>query len=947
MKVRESGGITLSASSGSPLTTLEVGFLGPLEIRVGGRSIRLTGRRRLAVLARLALDAGSPVTARQLVTDVWGQTSTATAAKQLQIVVSKVRDVLGPEPIVTVPAGYMLDLPHERIDAHHFMTLIRQARAARERRDTGTADGLFRRALALWRGPALAELNDPWAQIESSRLEEERLAVFEEHVELRLAAGDHHAVVTDLVPYVRAHPLREGPRAQLMLALYRSARLSEALSVYHESRTVMVEELGVEPGARLRRLQQAILTRDPVLELTTPTQTGTIVPAELPADTRSFTARQEEVEWLREAVRTSGVAVVDGPGGVGKSALAVHVAHAMAGRFRDGVLYVNLNGSTPGVKPLPVLDALGHLLRSLGLDGSAVPADLDEAMARYRSLTASSELLVILDNALDARQVRPLIPAGSGCRAVVTSRDTLTTLDDACHLHLAGLGDGDAVALLARIAGPARVQGEPDAAAEIVELCGGLPLAIRISGARLAARPDWRLVDLVDRLADTARRLDTLQYADLAVRAGIAVGHGHLREEPSGHDAAHILPFLGLLDTPTCTPATTAALAGWSEARAEAALERLHSARLLEGAGHGRYRFHDLIRLYAREQAIRALPRTERAAALSRAFHHYLATVNTATLLVHPQFYRELLYTAEQPGIEFVNAREASAWTEAERENLLAVARQAAEADDPRLAVGLALGLHWPFNYRGWVTHLAEVHRTAAEVAARCGDRLGQAQEESYLGWVYRDQGRYEQAVVHLWRAVECYGESHLPHRNLGAYNNLGIVYTMLGQLDLAEANLSRALEIVEEKNDGYARGAVINNRAHVLYRQGRFDEAIEEARAAVLEWSAVGSLYAEGSSRSTLARAYMHAGRLAEAADTYQVAMALLREAGYRIGYAVTAWWSGETLHRLGRHEEAKRDWHECIATLLDTHLLTRAEADDLLEQAVPDMPQPIRNML
>ncbi|MGW4800582.1 tetratricopeptide repeat protein, partial [Nonomuraea sp. NPDC004297] len=183
--------------------------------------------------------------------------------------------------------------------------------------------------------------------------------------------------------------------------------------------------------------------------------------------------------------------------------------------------------------------------------------------------------------------------------------------------------------------------------------------------------------------------------------------------------------------------------------------------------------------------------------------------------------------------------------------------------------------------------------------------------------------------------------------RNLGAYNNLGIVYTMLGQLDLAEANLSRALEIVEEKNDGYARGAVINNRAHVLYRQGRFDEAIEEARAAVLEWSAVGSLYAEGSSRSTLARAYMHAGRLAEAADTYQVAMALLREAGYRIGYAVTAWWSGETLHRLGRHEEAKRDWHECIATLLDTHLLTRAEADDLLEQAVPDMPQPIRNML
>ncbi|WP_223167213.1 AfsR/SARP family transcriptional regulator [Nonomuraea sp. SYSU D8015] len=924
--------------------TLEIGYLGPWEIKAGGQPVRLVGRRRVAVLTRLALDAGRPVTARQLVADVWGQTSTATAGKQLHIVVSKLRNVLGPEIIATVPSGYLLDVPRDQIDAHSFTLLAGQARMARERREPGTADGLFRRALALWRGRALTELVDAWAQIESSRLEEERLAVFEDHIDLRLAAGDHHTAVIDLIPHIQAHPLREGPRAQLMLALYRAARPSEALAVYQESRTLMMKELGIEPGTRLRRLQHAILTRDPVLDLTTPAQSSTIVPAELPADTRSFTARHEEVGWLREAVASASVAVVNGPGGVGKSALAVHVAHAMAGRFHDGVIYVNLNGATPGVQPLPVLDALGHLLRSLGLDGSAVPADLEGAMARYRSLTAASNLLVILDNALDAHQVRPLIPAGAGCRTVITSRDALATLDNARHLHLAGLADSDAVTLLARIAGPGRIQREPEAAAKIVELCSGFPLAIRIAGARLAARPDWQLAGLADRLADAARRLDTLQYADLAVRASIAVSHRHLREEPSGHDAAYLLPLLGLLDTPTHTPAATADLADWPEARAEAALERLRGARLLEAAGHGRYRFHDLIRLYAREQATRELSEPERARALRRGLHHYLATVNTATRLVHVQI-QEPAYEAEQPGLALASAREASEWTEAERDNLLAAARQAAETADPDTAIGLAIGLHWPFNYRGWVTHLADVHRNAAEVAARCGDWAGQAQEESYLGWVYRDQGRYEQAIDHLERAVACWDKTALPHRRMGSLNKLGVVYTMLGRLDLAVANLARALDIAEETDDRYARGAILNNRVHVLYRQGRFEEAIAQARAAIVEWS--GILYGEGVSRETLARAYMHAGRLAEAADTYQVALALMREAGYRIGYAVTAWWSGQTLHALGRHAEARQDWRNCFAALLETRLLTHADVDELLEQPVPDMPGPIRNML
>ncbi|WP_049565798.1 AfsR/SARP family transcriptional regulator [Nonomuraea sp. SBT364] len=928
---------------------LEISFLGPWQVLAAEEPVRFAGRRRIGVLARLALNAGQSVHAERLLTDIWGDSSAATAAKQLHIVISKLRETLGPhtseEIIQTVSGSYRLALDPGHIDAHRFARLIRRARTAHAQGHAATADAHFRTALTLWRGEPLAGLAYPWAGIEATRLREEHRAALEDHADLRLAAGDHQALAADLAAHVRAHPLRERPAAQLMLALHRSGRPAEALAVYQDTRRIMVAELGIEPRAELRRLHQAILVKDPVLDLTTPAQQVGLgrpyVPAELPADTAAFTARATEIGRLRTALESTGgpaVTMIEGPGGIGKSALAVHVAHDMAARFTDGVLYVNLRGATDGLRPLTPIEALGQLLRSLGLDGSAVPATVDEASARYRSLTSARNVLIILDNALDTRQVRPLIPTGARCAVVITSRQSLTSLDGASRLNLPTLAPSDSAALLARIAGPGRVHAEPEAAGRIIRLCGGLPLALRIAAARLAARPDWTLSYLADRLADATRRLDTLEYADLAVRAGIAVSHRHLSEEPNGQDAAHVLSLLALLDTPTHTPAATAALAGWPEARAEAALERLHDARLLESAGRGRYRFHDLIRLYARE-----LPTAGSAAALRRALHHYLATANAATGLVHLQP-EEPAYAAEQPGVALADAREAGEWTEAERDNLLAVARQ---ATDPGTAVALAIGLHWPFNYRGWVTQLADVHRNAAEMAGRCGDWAGQARVESFLGWIYRDQGRFEQAIDHLERAVECWDKTALPHRKMGPLNKLGVVHTVTGRLDLAVENLAQALDLAEKAGDRYGRGAVLNNRVHVLYRQGRFDEAIEQARAAIVEWDGVGIRYGDGVSRATLARAFMHAGRLTEAAGTYQVALTLMREAGYRAGYAVTAWWSAHTQHALGRHAEARQDWRNCFESLLESRLLTQEDVDGLLEQPVPDMPGPLRNML
>ncbi|MDP4501248.1 AfsR/SARP family transcriptional regulator [Nonomuraea turcica] len=934
---------------------LEIRFLGPWQITTDDHVVKLAGQRRIGVLARLALDTGQAVHADRIISDVWAGSSAATAAKQLHIVISKLRETLvphgGEDIIETVPGAYRLTLDRDRVDAHLFTRLAVRARTARAQDATATADALFRQALGLWRGPALAEVDAPWARIEAGRLEEERLAVLEEHVDLRLAAGDHRAVAAELAAHVKAHPLRERPAAQLMLALYRDARSSEALAVYQDTRRVMVEELGIEPSNELRRLHQAILGRNPVLDLSVPAQDVTlaepVVPAELPADTQAFTARATEIERLRAALVTGGgsmITVIDGPGGIGKSALAVHVAHAVSGRFTDGVVYVNLHGSTAGLAPLTSIEALRHLLRSLGLDGSAVPADPSEAAARYRSLTATCNLLVILDNARDVRQARPLIPGGAGCRVLITSRDPLAVLDNAHHLHLGTLDDSDAAALLTRVVGADRVRAEPEATAEIVRLCGGFPLALRIAGARLAARPDRAISDLAVRLADATRRLDLLEYADLAVRAGIAVSHQHLREESAGRDAAHLLALLGLLELPTHTPAATAALAGWPEHRAEAALERLLDARLLEPAGPDRYQFHDLVRLYAREQELAA---EERASAIRRALHHYLATAKQVNSLVNAGNVDFDRFPAEQPGEKITTLEAANEWIERERDNLLAAVRQAACDSTDQTAAALANVTQWLFDRRGWFSELIEVSEEALRGAGELGDWAAKAALHQGLGSVHQQLGRFGESLDQLEEGLACMDRAGQPDRKAGIYNDLGIVYTMMGRNDDALAALERALATIERTGRRDHESYVRNNRVHVYYRQGRFGEAVDEARhvlAMTEELDDTGSL---GIARDTLADAYRANGMLVEAVEEYRHAIKLQREVGFTIGTAVSCWWLGQTLHDLGRREEAWTSWRESLDLLLEARLLTPVEVAAYLAQPVPDTPEPIKNQL
>ncbi|MEV4018836.1 BTAD domain-containing putative transcriptional regulator [Nonomuraea angiospora] len=938
---------------------LRIKILGPWELTADGDVLPLTGSRRIGLLTRLALSAGRVVTTDQLLTDVWGESRAATAPKQLHIVVSKLREFLAPraldEAIVTAPGGYCLDVPPDHVDAHLFMRLVREARACRARGETATADRSFRQALTLWRGEALAGMPAEWARIEATRLAEERLTALEDHVDLRMATGDHHAVIPDLTVHIEAHPLRERPHAQLILALYRAGRSSEALALYQDTRRVMIQELGIEPGAELRHLQQAILARDPVLDLTAPAQDATlgdaVAPAELPADTRAFTARDAELAWLDKALTDAGtgtpaIVAIGGPGGIGKSALAVHLAHAVADRYTDGVLHIDLHGTTDGLRPLSPIEALGRLLRSLGLDGSAVPTTVDEAAARYRSLTSARNVLIILDNALDTRQVRPLIPAGPGCAVVITSRQALTSLDAASHLNLPGLDPADSTTLLARIAGPGRVHAEPEAAGRIIRLCGGLPLALRIAAARLAARPDWPLSYLADRLADATRRLDTLEHADLAVRAAIAVSLHHLKEEPAGQDAAHLFALLGLLDAPTQTPAATAALADRPERMVEATLDRLLDARLLESAGPGRYRMHDLVRLYAREQADDIVQESDRVAATRRALHHYLATTRTASLLLNPTSVIVRNLRADQPGLRLDTPQEAIDWIELERDNLIAVARQATtHTDDPGTVEGLAASLNGPFSHRGWLADLAEIHDQALQVTVRTGDWAGQARGHNQLGCIHKNQGRFEPAVEQFERALVCWDRAGLPLRKAGTLHNLGTTYGKLGRFDDALATQDEAIATARASGQRDYQASILNGRAGVLIRMGRLDDAIDASRKSLEIWAEFDDPCGEGAATDTLADACRRAGRLVEAEAGYRRAVYLHHKAGHRAVEAVSLWGLGDTLHDLGRQDEARKCWHQSARILCDVHLLTEEELGVLLAQDLPQPPDPVKH--
>ncbi|MFD0349015.1 BTAD domain-containing putative transcriptional regulator [Kitasatospora aburaviensis] len=680
-----------------PAPALRFQVLGPVQAWLDGKPLALGSPQQQAVLTTLLLHAGRPVTTQDLVDGLWGDRPPAQAVAALRTYVSRLRSVIEPrrevrapaELLVSVADGYALHVPRDAVDVTVFEKLAAEAATARAAGEVQDAHELLLQALGLFSGRPLTGVPGPYAEVQRLRLSERQIAVAEERCTAALDIGLHAEVVGELNSLTAEHPLRERLRELLMLALYRCGRQAEALGVYTDTRKLLIDELGVEPGAGLSAMHARILAADPSLALPLATTAGPVreegpatppPPAQLPADVSDFSGRTGLVADLSSVLmNATGQAVVvtslAGIGGVGKTTLAVHVAHRVRAEFPDGQLYVDLRGA--GASPADPATVLGDFLHSLGVTEN--PDSLEQRAALYRSLLASRRMLILLDNARDAEQIRPLIPGVSSCAVLATSRSRLAGIPGAQLFDVEELTPAEALALFSAIVGEDRVAAEPEAAMAVVTSCGFLPLAVRIAAARLASRPRWSVSDLARRLADQRRRLDELQLGNLAVETTIGLGYGQLSVAE-----ARAFRLLALIDAPDVPLAAAAALLDVDEDTAEELAEALVEANMLECFTPGRYRYHDLLRLYAQRRNERIGDAETQQLAVQRLLNLLVPTVYSAAQTIEPDdSLPELLGTLTSAGLSLHTSQSARDWLRTEGALLLSAIEAALEGPAP------------------------------------------------------------------------------------------------------------------------------------------------------------------------------------------------------------------------------------------------------------------------
>ncbi|MEQ0560257.1 BTAD domain-containing putative transcriptional regulator [Amycolatopsis sp. NEAU-NG30] len=794
------------------------GVLGPLAIESPpGQWLVLRGERQRTLLAVLLLNAGRHVHVDVLVEALWPGGPPKSYTSNLHTYLSRLRDRIDGLRVEHGPLGYRLLVEPDELDLLVFRAAVAEGRRAGE---AAVAARHYRRALAQWRGPVLAGLHVPQLDADIARLESERLAVFEDCADAELGAGRHGELTGELQAMITAHPLRERLAGQLMIALHRAGRQGDALAVYRRLRTTLIEELGVEPGAEARRVHAAVLRgEDPVPRLP---PAGWPV-CQLPPDIGDFTGRDAELAQLTDVLADSNgvpLAVVSGEPGAGKSTLAVRAAHRLRAQFPDGQLYVPLGGR-------PIGEVLADLLRALGVPGPAVPDDVRARAAVFRGRLTDRRVLVVLDDAGDPGDVRTLLPGTPGCAVLVTSRRRLSGLAGAHRLALGPLSGPDATELLNRLAG-ARVARERADAERIIAACARLPLALRIAGSRLAIRPHLRLGELACRLEDEVRRLDELTVSDLAVRSSIALSYDGLR--PPAQRAFRLLGRCHLADLPAWAVTT---LVG--EPDADEAVEELVEASLLEArgpdvTGEGRYRMHDLVRLYAAELA-------EDTGGLQ--------TVLTATLALAGAAAARLPRTVPMPAFDYGPSAQPlpdalvtrllerpDDWFTAERANLVRLLGHL----EPRKALALLdkLSVHLYLHGR-----YAEM-RAAYETVLATADPATALLAEATLALLRHERGQYEEAAA--------------------AYR--------------------QCAKELEARGDRHTHAWVAANLAHCLIGLGHAEEALQTA-ARARELFTVDGRPEPIRVRSAESAALLRLGRVTQARDVDRIALASARETG------------------------------------------------------------------
>ncbi|WP_412542148.1 BTAD domain-containing putative transcriptional regulator [Longispora sp. K20-0274] len=904
--------------------TAQFGLLGPIEVRTAGRLVALSAPRHRAVLAFLLLNARRIVSPERLIDAIWGAAPPERARGQIQVAVSALRralrDVGADHLLETRPSGYVLEVAPERLDLDLFTASLASP-------DADSA--ALRAGLALWRGPALADVAAPYVEANRTRLEEQRLTVVERLVARELDAGRHAEVVEELVGWAAESPARESLHRHLMLALFRLGRQPDALAVARDFRRTLAEEYGLDPGAEFVELEKAILVDDPSLRVPAARPAPRrAVPAQLPPDVPDFVGRAEEFERLDDLLASAGAVVIttiEGVGGVGKTALALRWAHRVRDLYPDGQLYVNLHGYST-TEPVRPIDAINGFLRALGVPGEDIPVDLDDAAAAYRTLLADRRALVVLDNANGPDQVRPLLPGSRGSRVVVTSRDRLAGLvarDGARLMELGVLTPGEGVELLTRILGRSRVGDEPGAVGELVRLCGLLPLALRIAAAHLISEPGRRIADYnAELLAGDLLASLEVDGDDLAsVRGVFGQSYRRLADEP-----ARLFRLVGVLPGVDVTAESAAALLDTTTARAAAVLEELAAAHLLESRGVGRYEPHDLIRAYARQLAATEDGPDGWRAPLRRLLDGYVVAGDAAARLLYPH---KLWLEAPAPEPDrFPDAGGALAWLEAEWANLVAATRHAAQ-HDPRPAVWILAGALRGYCHLGYLTGdwllVAGAGLTAARAVA---DPLGTATCELSLGLAYRVVGDVDAAIAHFDRARADARTADWPVGEAAVESSLGTVHWVAGRLEPAVEHMTRALEIGERIGSLSTQANNLGNLGNVYGDLGRLAEAADHHRRALALYREMGAEGAQALALHNLGGIQTALGRFEEALESVSAAVELFRALGDHYENVALVELS-RACRGLGRLEDAERHAGAALASAQgadDTRLETEA---------------------
>lgn len=876
---------------------VEFKVLGPLEVVAGGRALPLGGPKQRTLLATLLVNAHTSVSGERLCDAIWGAAPPASAQANVRSYVAALRRVLNPaageDRLSLGHGGYQLRVLPGEVDLQLFEDLAARGRSALAGGEPRVAAGHLRTALGLWRGGAfdgVAHHED--LHIEAARLEEARLAATEDHAEARLALGESREVVGLLQAEVTRYPLRESLWAKLMTAQYHCHRPGDALQSYALARTALRDELGLEPGAELRQLHRAVLTGGPL-----PGPPGacgrTERPADawrpssqLPADTTDFIGRDRVLERASALLDPFGkaaheaspcavpVVLLTGLPGVGKTALATRLAHQLRDVFPDGRLFVHLGGArSPQRSPGAVL---ADLLVSLGVAGPSIPEATVDRAAMFRALLSGRKVLVLLDDARDEAQIRPLLPGTPGSAALVTSRARLAGLTGAHLVDVAPFDHEESHHLLRRIVGPQRLAAEPEATERILAGCAGLPLALRVTAARLASRPHWQLRRLADRLADEQGRLGELTVGDLAVRTSVAASYHAL---PA--DAARAFRAIGMLPSPDFPGWALSALLDScdtdhvTDALIDANLVQVES---LNAQGQPRYRMHDLLHVYAAERATAEEPPAWRRTAVARVLDGWLSRVRTAA----DQLIRR--GPGDRPRGE---PGDLVQWLEGERTSLVTAVEFAAGAGYGTRTAALAHAMEDVCHLRNWWDEWEQVARAALERAGADGDAVAAAVAEGSLARAFAVRGRVDDAVTRWAAAIERLDELGEEHHAARLRTHRAFAIADRGMADLAHDDAASAAAVMGRLGDEHGRIVALRSLGFALTYRQRDAEAVEALEPALEAAERLGHPLALADVLLLLASAEIGQGRLDRCARHLDRALDGFRTVRHRPGEA------------------------------------------------------------